>query len=209
MFNLEYEPLAEKIGMREHCLCYIDLFTKYEKKGSQCRERQRNWLKYGKYKQLIKQTRYNNVNEFLAAAKEEQKKQTEKVRERTLIEAGLFTQAYYDGSMISKPLPVSDEEYEEVKKVIDSGINPYSSKKKVARGDEGFLTGLAWCILVIGIVASIVCLATLAVNPYGDFVLWGFLVAIGVLVSSLICFALMKVIANISTTLKQIQNREK
>ena len=89
--------------------------------------------------------------------------------------------------------------------------------KNVDYSAEDTLTGVATFVLIAGIIATLVCACTIVVirDPsytYIDEYIFnpeGFAITLGVLLSTLISWASMKVLANISCTLKKINSKIK
>ncbi len=161
------------------------------------------------------------VKEFLDAAKAKEKKE----RDNHLISLGLIDEGktqreysqnygagfyqwdeekkmYYNDKAV--PVEVTDEEYEEIKK--------YSSKNAVEsveldNGAESFLKVINIIVLIIGIIATVGLLIA-AANSYrggGVYVLS----AAAVLVVSLISWAVVKVVLNMSNNLHKINSKLK
>ena len=88
-----------------------------------------------------------------------------------------------------------------------------TSMNHIDNGAENTLVFFANATLIIGIIATLLCFPTLCfTEKYGyssvkEFSPTGFGVTIGVLISSLITWAALKVFANISKTLKEINAR--
>lgn len=80
---------------------------------------------------------------------------------------------------------------------------PEVKAQPIDNSAENTLTTIAKIVLLCGIIVTVICLFTGFVNPEG------FVIAIMVLFSSLISWSLMKVLANISITLKEINQKIK
>ena len=80
---------------------------------------------------------------------------------------------------------------------------PEVKAQPIDNSAENTLTTIAKIVLVCGIIVTVICLFYSFVNPVG------FIITIIVLLSSLINWSLMKVLANISITLKEINQKTK
>lgn len=97
--------------------------------------------------------------------------------------------------------------------------------KKEDNSAEDTLNTIAWITLIVGIIAAIICLCTICWTKttvvvqhftYSDditkdvttFNPMGFAMTIGIFLSSLASWAFLRVISNISLTLKDIKNKE-
>lgn len=80
-------------------------------------------------------------------------------------------------------------------------------------GAENTLNFFANCALIIGVVSTIICfcMAFSAKNYYGEpeFNIMGIVYAIACLIPTLLTWSVLKVFANISTTLKKINEKLK
>ncbi len=165
------------------------------------------------------------VKEFIEAAKTKEREIFEKERDKHLISLGLVnenesTREYseYSGSVYNKwdeekkmyyyerpvPIKVSDEEYEEIKK--------YSTKKVVEEveldnGAESFLSVVNVIGLIVGIIATVGLLIAAADSYRGGGVY--VLAAAAVLMVSLISWAVVKVVLNMSNNLHKINSKLK
>ncbi len=103
--------------------------------------------------------------------------------------------------------------------------NIASNVSKDDNSAEGTLNTIAWITLIVGIIAAIICLCTVCWTTttvvvehytYSDditqdvttFNPMGFAMTIGIFLSSLASWAFMRVISNISLTLKEIKNKK-
>ena len=92
-----------------------------------------------------------------------------------------------------------------------------TTPKEMDLSAEKTLNGIAVFTLIVGIIATLVCLFTICwiQNPEYTYVTdlifnpTGFATTIAILIGSLATWALLRVIANISTTLKTINNKIK
>jgi hypothetical protein len=166
------------------------------------------------------------VKEFLDRAKAKEREAFEKRRDEHLISLGLLDEEsecvreyssyyssffpnwdaekkmyYYDRK---QPIKVTDEEYEEILK--------YSTKDaveetKIENGAEKFLGVMSVINLVIGIIAAVV-LVFVALDTYlnGGYY---FLASVVILLTSLISWAIVKVVLNISNNLHKINSKLK
>lgn len=114
-------------------------------------------------------------------------------------------------------------------KIINWFLGIEEPTKIVANGNstelntavEKTLNTIATIVLWVGIICTVFCLATLTttkvINPSYHYSIHydtifnpsGLVISVGVLISSLISSALLKVIANISITLKEINSKMK
>ena len=166
------------------------------------------------------------VKEFLDAAKAKEREAFEKKRDEHLISLGLIDEEsevvreyssyystrfekwdvdkkmyYYD---IKQPVKVTDEEYEEILK--------YSTKNEIEEieienGAEKFLSVMNGINLAIGIISAVVliCIALDAYRNGGYY----FLASVVILLTSLISWAIVKVVLNISNNLHKINSKQK
>ena len=166
------------------------------------------------------------VKEFLDAAKAKEREAFEKKRDEHLISLGLIDEEsevvreyssyystrfekwdvdkkmyYYD---IKQPVKVTDEEYEEILK--------YSTKNEIEEieienGAEKFLSVMNGINLAIGIISAVVliCVALDAYRNGGYY----FLASVVILLTSLISWAIVKVVLNISNNLHKINSKQK
>jgi hypothetical protein len=168
------------------------------------------------------------VKEFLDAAKAMEREAFEKKRDEHLISLGLINDEesvleYSDSYNYNKgfvkynskldkyyrvvkvvPVKVSDEEYEEIKKV--SATPAAIHEENIGNGAEEFLGVVNGIILVISIIATVAIffIATLE-EGRGIF----FLIGLGILLIGLISWATVKVMLNISNNLHKINSKLK
>ena len=112
-----------------------------------------------------------------------------------------------------------EDNINEVLGVTDNSVSPMheQSEHKINNGAENTLITIATIVLICGIISTIICLFTITIvkkpQYYGgtttEFSAEGFLISVVVLLSSLTSWALMRVLANISLTLKNINNKIK
>lgn len=166
------------------------------------------------------------VKEFLDAAKAKEREAFEKKRDEHLISLGLIDEesevvreysSYYssrfekwdvDKKMYyydrKQPVKVTDEEYEEILK--------YSTKNEIEEieienGAEKFLSVMNGINLAIGIIAAVV-LIFVALDAYRNGGYY-FLASVVILLTSLISWAIVKVVLNISNNLHKINSKQK
>ena len=108
-------------------------------------------------------------------------------------------------------LEVTDEEYEEICKYFSPTLTQTQKEiLKTATAAENTLNVIAIIVLVCGIIGALICLSTIAfVGRYNDFEPIGFVVSIGVLLTSLITWAILRIICEIAINLRQINNKAK
>ena len=112
---------------------------------------------------------------------------------------------------IEKPfaIDVSDDEYQEICKYFPPEKEEFISKTNA----ENILNVMSIVTLVCGIIGTLICLFTIAFvfDRYGfdKFSPVGLVIAIGVLITSLVTYAILKVIREISINLRQINNKTK
>ena len=119
---------------------------------------------------------------------------------------------------IKTPIEVTDEEYEAVAAIVREKERDTKSKK-VAINDsaEGALKVIATITLVLGTIGAVISFAALCFikvpSMYGgaktEFSFAGLLVTMAILVGSIVTWALLKVFADISITLKKIDAKTK
>ena len=166
------------------------------------------------------------VKEFLDAAKAKEREAFEKKRDEHLISLGLVNEGesvreyadnynyvfnkwdeeakkYYREKLVA--ISVTDEEYEEIKKY--SATNAVAAKEELENGAEKFLAVINGISLTIGIIAS-VALMFVAADSYrnGGYFL---LASVAILLMSLVSWAIVKVILNISNNLHKINSKLK
>jgi len=113
-------------------------------------------------------------------------------------------QKYYTEKLFA--LEVADEEYEEICKYFP----PTLTQKeifKTATTAENILNIIAVIVLVCGIIGALVCLFT--ITDYGDITLIGILTSIGVLLTSLTTWSVLRVFCEIAINVRQINNKTK
>ena len=164
-----------------------------------------------------------SVQEFIAAAKTKAREEYEKQRDLHLIELGLVkeekTTLYskfhtdtcnvwdpekqmYCGT-VSQAIDVTDEEYEEIKKLSPKKITPPQTDDFA----ETLLNGILIISLIVGIIGCIVFLS-LGFESYRGSSTY-FISAGILLVASLVNFAVGKVLLNISNNLHSINSKIK
>ena len=166
------------------------------------------------------------VKEFLDAAKAKEREAFEKKRDEHLISLGLIDEesevvreysSYYnprfekwdvDKKMYyydrKQPVKVTDEEYEEILK--------YSTKNEIEEieienGAEKFLSVMNGINLAFGIIAAVV-LIFVALDAYRNGGYY-YLASVVILLTSLISWAIVKVVLNISNNLHKINSKQK
>lgn len=120
---------------------------------------------------------------------------------------------------------MAEENINEVLGIDDSSMDSINSSAQEERGNsidnvaENTLTTIAGIVLWVGIIGTIFCLFTLTTTKVVDptytyhihydtiFNPAGLAISIGVLLSTITTWALLKVIANISKTLKEINTK--
>ena len=169
------------------------------------------------------------VKKFIDAAKAAERQRFEHERDSLLISLGLidpdkthreysdyYSVTYSDWDaekgkyyrVVTEPIEVSDEEYEEIKRYA-----PNDAKKEILgeelieNGAEKFLSVINGLSLAIGIITSIV-LFVMAISAYknGGYML---LSAAIVLLISLVSWAIVKVVLNVSNNLHKINSKIK
>ncbi len=113
------------------------------------------------------------------------------------------------------PVEVSDEEYNEILEYITCKENSEPHENNTA---ESTIKTVATIILIFGIISSILCFFTLSFQKLPRehysftedtvFNPSGLVIAITVLLTSIATWAIMKVLANISITLKKIDSKQ-
>lgn len=165
------------------------------------------------------------VKEFIEAAKVKERTRFEKERDAHLISLGLikerlkeYSEAYnpskypsYDSSMGKYyretiiPIDVTDEEYEEIRKItkiVPSKESDIEIKKGVAESFLGTINGIS---LAIGIIATLVLIIVSIVEGEG----WLFLIALVVFFLSVTSWSIPKIILNISNNIREINSKLK
>ena len=105
-------------------------------------------------------------------------------------------------------LEVKDEEYEEICKYYSptSLTPPEKETLKTATAAENTLNTIAVIVLVCGIIGALVCFLVFIDGNEG----WiGFIISIGILLTSLITWATLKIVCEIAMNLRQINNKTK
>lgn len=164
------------------------------------------------------------VKEFLETAKAKEREEFEKKRDKHLISLGLIKEtkkeysdyynweyATYDDEVkkyyrkVHIPVEVTDEEYDEILRV-----SPPATKIEevvIEDGAERFLGVMNVISLIVGIIAALV-LVFVAMDSYrnGGYYFMG---GVALLLMSLISWAIVKVILNISDNLHKINSKLK
>lgn len=162
------------------------------------------------------------VKEFLEEARAKERKAFERKRDEHLISLGLiketkkkysdyysYTYSNYDDEtkkyyqLINVPVEVSDDEYEEIKKFSA----PTTPVEEIDNGAEKFLSVMNGINLAIGIMAAVV-LIFVALDAYRNGGYY-FLASVVILLTSLISWAIVKVVLNISNNLHKINSKQK
>lgn len=161
------------------------------------------------------------VQDFLDKKNAEIKQEKQKLREKHLLDLGL-TQGqecvwldswdgssdckydsergkYYKGT--PKAIEVTDEEYDEICKVCPEG--EINVQTKIETGAESTLTAIAICYLFAGGIGSIL-LFTIGIVANNISYIVGSIVC---LMNTLLVWALLRCISNMSITLKQIKSQ--
>ncbi|MCI5716773.1 MAG: hypothetical protein MR292_00060 [Alistipes sp.] len=166
------------------------------------------------------------VKEFLEAAKSKEREAFEKERDKHLISLGLIKEGesireysdryvypftlwdkekqkyYYDKKV---PINVTDDEYEEIKKYSTKEV--VEETTKLNKGAEKFLGVINGINLAVGIIITIG-LIYVAIISYQNEGLYA-IASIVVLLTSLISYAIVKVVLNISYNLHEINSKQK
>lgn len=169
----------------------------------------------------------NKVAKLISEAKEKLEASNKKKQEEHLISLGLvdenktelkYQKFYSEGAKYDREKSLY---YKEVPTAIPLTANEYAEickyfplikeEKNVEKtGAEQTLSGIATTILIIGIISTIICLSTIVFvdSITGlDFSVQGFIITLGVLFSSLITWALLRVISDISLNIRKINNQ--
>lgn len=166
------------------------------------------------------------VKEFLDGAKAKEREEFEKRRDEHLISLGLLDDEsetvrvysnyrddlyfywdeekkmyYYEGK---QPIKVTDEEYEEIIKYSKKDV---VDETKLKNSAEKFLGVINQINLAFGIIAAVV-LIFVALSVYHNQVIY-VLASIVILFTSLISWAIVKVVLNISNNLHKINSKLK
>ncbi len=165
------------------------------------------------------------VKEFIEAAKLKERKVFEKERDEHLLSLGLIdeeksireysvnyssffnkwdkkAQKYYREELV--PAKITDEEYEEVKRYAAKNAADMENVE-LNNGAEKFLGIINTIMLVLSIIAVVVLIIVGVVEYEGGL----FLIALSVLLISLISWAVVKVVLNISNNLHEINSKLK
>lgn len=140
------------------------------------------------------------IEELLARGK------AEKLRKRNahLIKLGLVDTSKGPhrecGNGEAVPIEVTDEEYEEICKLFPEEKGGRTTDSKAP---ETALKSIASILLVIGILTFVVCLIAFIRDTPGLDIVYGFIL----LVASFVSWALLRCIADISSTLKDIKSK--
>lgn len=154
------------------------------------------------------------VKEFIEAARTEERKDFERQRDALLMSLG-FVKAekerryanrrstyfpYYDEDKkqyfgeFTVPVDVTDEEYEEIKRITGKNTHPINTKNNSA---ENFLRVMNIISLIIGFIMALI-LLILSANYGPSFILISGIV----ILTSLTSWAIIKVLLNISNNLQ-------
>lgn len=166
------------------------------------------------------------VKEFLDAAKAAERKRFETERDSLLLSLGLvdpdrtrrkysdyYSSTYPDWDAekkkyyrdVPEPIVVSDEEYEEIKKYAPKDAKKVGvGEKIIANGDEKFLSVINSLVLIIGVIASIP-LFVIALSTSRDIL--NMLSPVVVLLTTLVSWAVVKVVLNVSNNLHEINSK--
>lgn len=158
------------------------------------------------------------VKEFIEAARAKERTKFEEERDAHLISLGLIKETvrkysdefgggfdHYDKDLkkyyneFPVPEKVTDEEYEEIKRI--TGIET----KEINNGAEKLLDGINTALLIIGIFATIILAFAAFTNPEEGY----FIAAIVVLSTTVVSWAMVRVLLNISNNLHQINSKLK
>jgi len=115
-------------------------------------------------------------------------------------------QMYYKGCDVA--LDVTDEEYEEICKYFPTTLTEKEIFKN-ATFAETTLNIIGIIVLVCGIIGTLICLFTITTNNYGEFNAIGFITSIGVLLTSLTTWAVLRVFCEVAINVRQINNKTK
>ena len=172
-----------------------------------------------------------NVKKFIDAAKAAERKRFESERDSLLLSLGLIDpektrreysdypyptdthpdldeekKKYY--RTIVEPLEVSDEEYEQIKQYAPKEtLSVVSGNSVLGKTSENFLALLSNISLAIGTIVSIVLL--FSTNNFGGNKGYVVLTAVGLFFISLMSWAAIKVLLNISNNLHEINSKIK
>jgi len=179
-------------------------------------------------------TKFSNekVENLIKQEKERQDTSQKQMREDHLISLGLIDENKTERKYLNNPydaddasrkydpdkgkyyaerraaLDVTDEEYEEICKYFPTT----PTKKeilKTATFAETTLNIIAIIVLVCGIIGTLICLFTITTNSYGDFNVIGFITSIGILLTSLTTWAVLRIFCEVAVNVRQINNRNK
>ena len=162
------------------------------------------------------------VKEFLEEARAKERKAFERKRDEHLISLGLiketkkeysdyysYTYSNYDDEtkkyyqLINVPVEVSDDEYEEIKKFSA----PTTPVEEIDNGAEKFLgvmNGISFAVCLI----TAVILLFVGMGSYRDSGYY-YLASVVILLTSLVSWAIVKVLLNISNNLHNINHKQK
>jgi len=114
---------------------------------------------------------------------------------------------------VSGALDVTDEEYEEICKYFPPNQPEKGIFKNVAVAGSTFaettLNIIAIIVLVCGIIGTLICLFMFTTSDYGDFNVIGFISSIGILLTSLTIWAVLRIFCEIAINVRQINNKTK
>lgn len=163
------------------------------------------------------------VKQFLKEAKSKEREAFEKERDEFLISIGLvddtktirkyspeYGYPYLEWDMSTRKyfydsysaVEVTDEEYKELKKYYGKKIK---KTKRINNTAEIFLAHVNAIVLIIGILASVILLGAMTLGK-GDYLL---IASIGILIISIISWAVIKTFLNISNNLHEINSKLK
>lgn len=161
------------------------------------------------------------IEEFLNKGRDAAKLQAKAERDRVLKEAGLFeTEITYRDTLTyecqnydkekkkyygetTKVLEVTDEEFAEISKYVGA----LKTELPLDNGAEVTLNIIATIFLILGIIATVICIVLWAIGLWEGFSLIGLTTTIAILFGSLTIWATLKVFSTISLTLKQINSK--
>jgi hypothetical protein len=109
---------------------------------------------------------------------------------------------------IPAPLSITDDEYEELSRY-------FPEDNKTSNGstsEEGTLNAIAVITLILGLICSLILFFTLALESdrWGtEFKMTGFVIALSVMLYTIMTWALLRVISNISINIRQLNNKTK
>ena len=103
-------------------------------------------------------------------------------------------------------LDITDEEYEEICKYFPPAFTQIETLKTTTAA-ENTLNIVAVIVLICGIIGSLICFYVFAVELGEGWL--GFIMSIGILLISLITWAILKIVCEIAMNLRQINNKTK